>query len=364
MGIMISPEDKLIAAMSAKQAQIRLQNCAGGLPHIVKGALRKEPRLVALLKSYEYSYQKTRMIQILYTYDVTLEYQENSPDDLSNVEVDSGAWDANSLLENGAPRETVIVTQNPKDIGLGGIMSKLLSKYEGIHGWNVSSSSFEKVSDYTVCNISYAYLLPLQQLRQLQGKAAFAAKNIWKKILGKASVPQFVKPFLAFSYLTQNVAYDKRAYDEVESDVSRLPTDPIPHLAYGPLVENRGICGGFAWAFQTLMAAVGVECICVFGYLKEKQTVGHFWNLVKIDGQYYHVDATSGRTDDGMNVNYLMQPDSMMKASHIWDIENYPSAKGLQFSYDFIEDYLVENGTGFLDAGAAEAIFFPDAIID
>lgn len=361
-----SSEDKLITAMSAKQGQVRLTNCAGGLQHILKNALRKEPRLIAFLDSYEYTYQKTKRIQILYDYTISIKYQDNSPNSLDDIELDEGEWEAKSLLTKGAPRETVVVTQNPSDIEMkiNEILDILIANYEGIIGYRTTGGCFEKISDYSYYSISYTYVLPLPQLRQMQGKAIFAAKNIWKRILGKANVPQFVKPFLAYSYLTQNVAYDQRAYDEIESGTKTPPTDPVPHIAYGPLAENRGICSGFAWAFFTMMNAIGVECSCVFGALKEKPSIGHTWNLVKIDGQYYHVDSTCGRTDQGINVNYFMQSDVMMKGTHLWNSTKYPVAKGLRFNYDFIEDYLADNGNKFLCDGADESIFFPAAIID
>lgn len=54
----------------------------------------------------------------------------------------------------------------------------------------------------------------------------------------------------------------------------------------------------------------------------------------------------------------------MMKGTHIWDAEKYPVARGLRFDYDYIEDYLAENGNTFLDDGANETYFFPDEIVE
>ena len=66
----------------------------------------------------------------------------------------------------------------------------------------------------------------------------------------------------------------------------------------------------------------------------------------------------------GLLISGLMQPDSMMKSTHVWETEKYPSARGMRFDYDYIEDYLVENGNDFLDDGANETYFFQDEIID
>lgn len=361
-----NPEDTLIMAMSAKQPQVRLEHCVGSADTIIKNAIKKEPRLLAFLSGYQYNYMKKGLVQILYDYDITITYQDDSPDQLDDVVLDQGDWDASELLEKGNPKSIKMVTEDPDAIGkkLNEIIKKMLSLYEGIHGWNASSYSFDKISELSVCTIGYDYLVPMQQLRSFQGKAIFSAKMIWKKILGRAKVPAFVKPFLAYSYITQECCYDQRAYDEIEGNPNKLPTDPIPSLSYGPLVEGRGICSGLAWAFKLLMDEANIECSCIVGYLKEKQDVGHIWNLVKLDGQYYHVDTTWGIQQQGVYISGLMQPDNLMRASHLWEEENYPKARGMRFDYDYIEDFLVENGNEYLDDGANEKYFFPDEIID
>lgn len=73
MGIITSPEDALVSAMMSKQGQVRLQHCVGSLDTVFKNALKKEPRLLAYLASYQYSYIKKGLVQIMYDYDVNHE---------------------------------------------------------------------------------------------------------------------------------------------------------------------------------------------------------------------------------------------------------------------------------------------------
>ena len=202
MGLFTPPEDLLISAMLSMQPQVRLEHCIGSIEGVFKNALRKERRLLAYLSSYEANYLKKGLVQLSYDYDVTIQYQEPCPASLSEVVVDKGDWDATTILKKGVPLETTLITSDVPGISkkLTDILDVMLSCYEGIHGWKTSALSFEKLSSDVVCAISYSYIVPQQQLRQFQGKAVFAAKNIWKKILGKAKVPQFVKPFLALSY--------------------------------------------------------------------------------------------------------------------------------------------------------------------
>ena len=326
----------------------------------------KERRLLAFLAGYEVNFVQNGLINLLYDYDIMIQYEESCPASLSDVEVDNGAWDVKTILRKGSPKEITLITDDDKKISskLNDMLDFLLSSYEGIMGWKININSFKNLTTDVACTISYSYMMPVSHLRQLQGKAIFAAKSIWKTILGKSKVPPFVKPFLALSYLTQECCYDQRAFDEVESDPSTVPSDPIPHLAYGPLVEKRGICSGLAWAFKTLMDEANVECICVSGFLKEDLKTGHMWNMVKVDGQFYHVDPTWGIKDSGVFVSGLMQPDCTMKSTHLWKSENYPNAKGMRFDYDYIEEYLAKHGVELLDNGANEHYFFPDEIVE
>ena len=74
-------------------------------------------------------------------------------------------------------------------------------------------------------------MVPLQNLRPFQGKAIFAAKNIWRKIR-RAKVPQFVKPFLALELsLHRNVARIRELLMRLRVIPEKSPSDPIPHLA-------------------------------------------------------------------------------------------------------------------------------------
>lgn len=57
------------------------------------------------------------------------------------------------------------------------------------------------------------------------------------------------------------------------------------HSATGPLYFGSSVCDGYAKAMNLLLNAVGVETDTI-------SNDGHRWSLVKIDGEYYHVDPT------------------------------------------------------------------------
>lgn len=56
-------------------------------------------------------------------------------------------------------------------------------------------------------------------------------------------------------------------------------------LAYGPLVNGKAVCAGYASAYCLLMNAAGIPTVIV-------SSSSHAWNLVHIGGKWYHVDVT------------------------------------------------------------------------
>lgn len=57
--------------------------------------------------------------------------------------------------------------------------------------------------------------------------------------------------------------------------------------AYGFLTEGYGVCQGYALAFCALARRAGLNCIQA---LSDAQN--HIWNMVEVDGEWYHVDTT------------------------------------------------------------------------
>lgn len=57
--------------------------------------------------------------------------------------------------------------------------------------------------------------------------------------------------------------------------------------AYIILVEGYGVCQAYAYAYQLLLHSAGINCLYV-----TSDSMNHGWNLVELDGEWYHVDVT------------------------------------------------------------------------
>lgn len=92
--------------------------------------------------------------------------------------------------------------------------------------------------------------------------------------------------------------------------------------ADGPVVYGTAVCEGYAKAFMYLAQSLGYECVCVVG---KGNGTSHMWNMVKLDGHWYHVDVTwdDPIMSDGSNRlyhDYFLVSDSKIQANHT--IEN------------------------------------------
>jgi len=74
--------------------------------------------------------------------------------------------------------------------------------------------------------------------------------------------------------------YDYENY--IEGAVPR-----ISHTAYGILVNKVGVCQGYAGAYKHILNLYDIECEPV-----TSKVLNHMWNIVKLNGEYYHVDIT------------------------------------------------------------------------
>ena len=61
------------------------------------------------------------------------------------------------------------------------------------------------------------------------------------------------------------------------------------HSSCGCLIDGKAVCDAILDVYRILLTIAGVECGKVFGW---GNGIKHEWNIVKIEGQWYHVDVT------------------------------------------------------------------------
>lgn len=81
---------------------------------------------------------------------------------------------------------------------------------------------------------------------------------------------------------------------------------------WGVMVDSRGICTGYAYAMAYVLDQLGIE-----NHLTHTDDGVHIFNTARLDGQYYHLDATYESTADaGGALAYFGLTDSQAHAQY------------------------------------------------
>ena len=96
-------------------------------------------------------------------------------------------------------------------------------------------------------------------------------------------------------FICSNVRYDKLK-------------KPYSHEIIGPLTNGVGVCEGIAKTVKILCDALGIWCMIAVSEANPERGVKyrHAWNILKLDGQYYHLDATF---DNSLGENGVLRYD-------------------------------------------------------
>ncbi len=140
-----------------------------------------------------------------------------------------------------------------------------------------SSISYSYISNQVLSyNVKY-----LGTEEEIQFQRAAFRQEVQKALTWAASSSGTAERALAVhDYLVLECEYDYESYlNENVPDIS--------HTAYGALVGKTAVCDGYAKAYACILAELGIESKIV-----SSDSMNHAWNLVSVDGDWYHADAT------------------------------------------------------------------------
>ena len=159
-------------------------------------------------------------------------------------------------INNGAVRS--IINSHPEFISLSG----------GYRYWTSGS---------TITQIEFAYLTNAKEEQQ---ELDAALQEVKSKIDISGMTDEEI--VLAYhEYLTSTVAY---AYEDYFNGTIAANHG---YDMYGALVKHSCVCQGYAETMFYLLREAGLSCA-----VASSENINHAWNIVKIHGKWYHIDAT------------------------------------------------------------------------
>ena len=140
------------------------------------------------------------------------------------------------------------------------------------------SAGYYTDGDVTYFDITYhvTYYTTAQQEQAVD--AAVEALLAELDLDGKSDYEKISAVYL---WMCSNIVYD---YENLPD-----PEYTLKYTAYAALIDRTSVCQGYALLFYRLMLELGIDCRLITGF---GNGGGHAWNIVKLDGKYYNVDAT------------------------------------------------------------------------
>lgn len=203
---------------------------------------------------------------------------------VTNMELYKKLYDAVDNLEDSADISGFSVSDKELENVKTALWNR--SNYEFFYIRDIKSSSDKKK-----VNLTYSY--SKDKVKDMKAKFHEKVNYILNNVV-KPGYTELEKELAIYKYIGENTKYNYG---------NNTGIDTIN--AYSILVNGTGICMGYANALYYLFDKVGIECRTV-----TSDVPFHMWNMVKIDGQYYHVDATwEGTGTGGQGLKYFNMTD-------------------------------------------------------
>ncbi len=161
-----------------------------------------------------------------------------------------------------------------------------------------------------ILEINIAYEYPPEEITLMKKELLDAAASLIASIQYRDTPPAQV-----YSALCSGV-----------SALAQEPSEADQGNIYSLLVNHSGGSLGYAQTFKFICIACGLDCITVSGTRNGEE---YYWNIIEIDGQYYHVDCMEC-AEKGLAAGFLKTDADMVKYS--WDADAYPACEG-ELSY-------------------------------
>ncbi len=178
------------------------------------------------------------------------------------------------------------------------------------------------------------------------------ALSMIKELISKwlneaASMDDYAKEKLLYDKLIESCTYDE---DGLYSGT-----------AYGALIEGKARCEGYSKALCLALRTANIETMVVTGTAWGNQEYpsaqqAHAWNVVNIDGSYYHLDVTwDDNNEFGTCYAYFNVTDDVMSQSR--KLDDVYSVFRLPEATETMHNYYVRAGLFIYDGEDVSRIF-------
>lgn len=216
--------------------------------------------------------------------------------------------------------------------------------------------------------IQFRSLLPAEECQKRQGELERVVREC-AAILSEG-MSQYQREKAVHDFVAERCTYDMEAFENQENWEQWWET----FTAYGALVQGKAVCEGYARSVELLLSLADMECALIRGGAEGQR---HMWNVVQVDGQWYHLDPTGNDNSDEKSYFYFNLTDQQILSDHQidppasqipeerWKEESeesilynlfLPECTGTQANYFQQEAFVLESMGAEADRKAVEAL--------
>jgi hypothetical protein len=239
--------------------------------------------------------------------------------------------------------------------------SKVVTEITGVEDF-ISSWKYLSSSNTFTLTIGYRYSKSSFTQRQQNAKAALNKARVTVAKLINPGMSEYDREKTLHDYIVNNTRYDYENYLK-----NTIPDESFN--AYGCLVRGTAVCEGYSKAMKLLCDLSSLDCMVINGKAKNGTRLdGHAWNIVKVDGEYYHLDVTNDDpvAKNGSNIltyYYFNLPDSEMALLNSWDKSAYQKCTSIKDNY-YYKNRLTADCRNSFDNAVQTALELRKSIIE
>jgi transglutaminase-like putative cysteine protease len=197
--------------------------------------------------------------------------------------------------------------------------------YENISRWNAKYS-------YTGSSAKIQFDVDYLTTKEEEVVVSQRVEEIIQEVV-QPSMTDVEKVKALHDFIVLNSAYDDA-------------TTTSQYTAYTLLTEQKGVCQAYALLMYRLLHEIGIDVMYVKGHAGGTL---HGWNLVKVNGEWYHLDVTWNdpvpNRENYIGYKYFLISDEAIKKTHHWTKENYPTTTKVSYNQQPVdlEEFVVLN---------------------
>lgn len=278
-----------------------LERAQADIPLVVAYARENDPIGSYAVKDISYTFGTSGSLNALL---VTITYRRSQTEisQICTVREISGAMEEIAQALDACDDSLVLMVTGYEDADF----AELIDSYAAEHPDVVMEVPQTTVQIYPdsgtirVVEIQFSYQTSRSSLRQMQEKVEpiFSSAALYVS----ADADDLTKYSQLYAFLMERFDY-------------QIETSLTP--AYSLLYHGVGDSKAFAQVYAAMCRQIGLECITVSG---TGSGASRFWNIILVDGAYYHVDLLSS----AQNGQFRTCTDAEM-TGYVWDYSAYPA---------------------------------------